>query len=67
MLLTGRQGLKMRAFGLLLLLCGSVVLALPMINALFNRSFRVEHGAVIGGILLCIGVAAIALSRPRDA
>jgi hypothetical protein len=61
------RGLQMRAFGLLSLLGGSIVLMLPTINALLNRSFRVDNGEIIGGALLCVGVAVLILARPRDA
>lgn len=57
------MGAVMRIIGLLSLLAGCVILMLPMFSQLLHRTMTVADGALIGGALLCLGIAALALSR----
>lgn len=55
----------MRAIGLLSLLSGSVILLLPVFSALLDRRLTFTDDSLIGGALLCLGVAALAIARNR--
>jgi len=61
--LTGEVGLDMRIAGLLALLSGSVILMLPVFAGLLHRSWAVADNSLIGGALLCLGIAAVMISR----
>lgn len=53
----------MRVAGLLALLGGSLILMLPVFGQLLHRSWAVTDDSLIGGALLCLGIAAVMLSR----
>ena len=53
----------MRTAGLLALLSGSVILMLPVFSQLLHRSWVVPDDLLIGGALLCLGIAAVMISR----
>jgi hypothetical protein len=53
----------MRTAGLLALLAGSLILMLPMFGQLLHRSWAVADDSLIGGALLCLGIAAVMISR----
>lgn len=53
----------MRTVGLFALLAGCIVLMLPMISELIHRHIAIPDGNLIGGALLCLGIAALVLSR----
>jgi hypothetical protein len=59
----GEEGLSMRAAGLLALLAGSIILMLPVFSQLLHRSWAVADDSLIGGALLCLGIAAVMISR----
>lgn len=52
----------MRAIGLLALLCGGIILMLPMFGHLLHRRLTIPDQPLIGGGLLCVGIAALLLS-----
>jgi uncharacterized membrane protein HdeD (DUF308 family) len=52
-----------RTLGLLSLLAGCVILMLPMLSQLLRRTLAIPDGNLIGGALLCLGIAALVLSR----
>jgi hypothetical protein len=52
----------MRVVGLLALLGGSVVLMLPLLGQLLHRRLVLPDQPLIGGALLCLGIAALILS-----
>ena len=49
----------MRAAGLLALLAGSIILMLPVFSQLLHHSWAVADDSLIGGALLCLGIAAV--------
>ena len=53
----------MRTIGLLALLGGSIVLMLPIFGQLLRRPMAVSDDSLIGGALLCLGIAAVMISR----
>jgi hypothetical protein len=53
----------MRTAGLLALLAGSLILMLPMFGQLMHRSWAIADDSLIGGALLCLGIAAVMISR----
>jgi hypothetical protein len=53
----------MRTAGLISLLAGCIILMLPMFSQLLQRTLTVTDDSLIGGALLCLGVAAIVISR----
>ena len=53
----------MRVAGLLALLGGSIILMLPVFSQLLHRTLPLTDNSLIGGALLCLGVAAVVLSR----
>ena len=53
----------MRTVGLLFILAGCVILMLPMLGQLLHRNWRLDDGSLIGGALVCVGLAALILSR----
>ena len=53
----------MRVAGLLFILVGCVILMLPTLGQLLHRTWRLDDGSLIGGALLCVGLAALILSR----
>lgn len=55
----------MRAFGLLFLLGGALVLLAPTFAELLNRYYYFRDGPIMGGALICLGLAALVLSRNR--
>jgi hypothetical protein len=57
------EGPFMRTAGLLALLAGSVILMLPVFSQLLHRSWAVADDSLIGGALLCLGIAAVMISR----
>lgn len=57
------MGLVMRTAGLISLLAGSVILMLPKFSALLHRTLTLQDDSLIGGALLCLGVAALVISR----
>lgn len=52
----------MRVIGLFALLGGSVVLMLPLFGHLLHRRLNLPDQPLIGGALLCLGIAALVLS-----
>jgi uncharacterized membrane protein HdeD (DUF308 family) len=61
------MGLVMRTAGLLSLLAGCIILMLPIFSALLHRTLTVADDSLIGGALLCVGIAAIVISRNKAA
>ncbi len=55
----------MRAIGLLSLLSGCIILMLPIFGQLLHRTISITDGSLIGGALLCLGIAALVLFRGR--
>jgi hypothetical protein len=55
----------MRTLGLLALLGGSVILMLPVFGALLRRNLAVPDDSLIGGALLCLGIAALVITRKQ--
>jgi hypothetical protein len=53
----------MRIAGLVALLAGSLILMLPVFGQLLHRSWAVADDSLIGGALLCLGIAAVMISR----
>jgi hypothetical protein len=57
----------MRIVGLASLLAGCIILMLPMFGELLHRSLVIADNSLIGGALLCLGVAAVVISRTPSA
>ncbi len=55
----------MRAIGLLSLLAGCIILMLPMFGSLLHRTLTIQDDSLIAGALLCLGVAALVMSRSK--
>lgn len=55
----------MRTFGLLFLLAGTLLLLAPKFFEMVHRYYRFDEGPILGGALICVGVAAIALTRSQ--
>jgi len=53
----------MRIAGLFALLAGCIILMLPMFGQLLHRTLTITDDSLIGGALLCLGVAALVISR----
>lgn len=53
----------MRAFGLLFLLAGCLLLMWPMLSGLLHIRFRIPDNQMLGGLLLMLGVIALVLTR----
>ncbi len=53
----------MRIAGLFSLLAGCIILMLPVFSQLLHRTLMIADDSLIGGALLCLGVAAIVISR----
>ena len=53
----------MRAVGLLAMLTGCIILLLPMFNQLLHVRYFVPDASLIGGSLICLGIAALVLAR----
>lgn len=53
----------MRAVGLLFILAGCTILVLPMIGKLLHRTIYISDGQILGGALICVGLAAVILYR----
>ena len=53
----------MRIAGLVALLAGSLILMLPVFGQLLHRYWAVADDSLIGGELLCLGIAAVMISR----
>ena len=62
------MGLVMRTAGLLSLLAGCIILMLPVFSQLLHLTLTIADDSLIGGALLCLGVAAVTISRkPTEA
>jgi hypothetical protein len=57
----------MRTIGLFALLGGCIILMLPMLSQLLHRRLALPDEPLIGGALLCLGIAALVLSRATSA
>lgn len=53
----------MRIAGLFALLAGCIILMLPIFGQLLHRTLAIGDDSLIGGALLCLGVAALVISR----
>lgn len=53
----------MRIAGLFALLAGCIILMLPIFGQLLHRTLTIADDSLIGGALLCLGVAALVISR----
>ena len=53
----------MRAIRLLFILAGCTILVLPMLGRLLHRALYWADGQIMGGALICVGLAAVILYR----